>query len=253
MKMWMRPSALVAVLAFGAAACADGVTNTAAIDEAALRADVALVAADGMFQDLAHMVGPSTWAGLGTGPQSQGIEIEGSRWFRRTVTFYDENGKEQSSYDPDLTASIHIESELEREVTHTFWSAEIKRQRDMTVTGLLGSETEATWNGTGTGDVLRSRHPENGTVRTYDMESSAVITDVVRGVPRSEYPYPLSGTITRTIHAVITVDGTEVVRDIVVTVQFDGDNTATMTVGNESWEINLDDHGVQRRFQRPNG
>ncbi len=196
------------------------------------------------------MQGPTTWAGIGFAPEAVGIEIQGSRSFSKTVTFYDIDNVEQSSYDPETTASMHVVAHLTREVSHTFWSAEIERSRDMIVTGLEGPEAARTWNGTSDGDVERSRHPEGGVVRSYDMTSSAVIADVVRGVPRADHPYPLLGSITRTIHAVITNDGVEEVRDIVVTITFDGDNTATMTVDKESWQINLDDRNVKRRFPR---
>ena len=253
MRMWMRPFAFAAVLALGAVACEDGTTDTNAFDDAGLRLDAALVAADGMFQDLAHMEGPSTWAGPGIGPEAGGIEIQGSRSFSKTVTFFDSDGIEQNGYDPETTASMHIVADLTREVTHTFWNAEIERHRDMTVAGLEGTETERTWNGTSSGEIEKSRHPEGGVVRTYNMTSSAVISDVVRVIPRADNPYPKSGSITRTIHAVRTVDGVEEVRDVVATITFDGDNTATMTVDGESWEINLDERGVKRVFGRKNG
>ncbi|MFH1764320.1 MAG: hypothetical protein ABIF09_09020 [Gemmatimonadota bacterium] len=253
MTMRMKPFAFAAVLALGAAACEDGATNTNAFDDAGLRLDAALVAADGMFQDLAHMESSTVWAGTGFAPEAVGVEIQGSRSFSKTVTFFDAAGVVQSNYNAETTAKMHIVADLTREVTHTFWSAEIARHRDMTVTGLEGAETERTWNGTSNGTVQRSRHPEGGEVRTYDMTSSGVITNVVRVVPRADNPYPKSGSITRTIHAVRTVDGVEEVRDVVATITFDGDNTATMTVGAESWEINLDDRGVKKMFQRKNG
>ena len=255
MRMGMKTLAFSAILALGVVGCETGTTDTDAFDDSALTIDVALVAADGMFQDLAHMESPSTWAGMAFGPEAVGIQIQGSKSFNKTVTFYDAAGAEQSAYHPVTTAKMHILSDLTREMTQTFWSAEIKRTRDMEVTGLAGPEpeTQRTWNGTGTGEVERSRHPEGGAVRSYDMESSAVITDVVRRVPRADNPYPVSGSITRTIHAVITTDGVEEVRDIVATITFDDDNTATMTVGADSWEIDLDDRGVRKMFRRNNG
>jgi len=253
MRTWMRPFAFTAVLALGATACEDGATDPNAIEDDALLADMALVAADGMFQDLAHMVSPSTWAGLGSAPEAAGIEIQGSKTFSRTVTFFDDENVEQARYHPEETAKMHIVSDLTRVVSHSFWSADITRHRDMEVTGLAGPETERTWNGTSNGTVNKSRHPEDGTVRSYAMTSSAVITNVVRGVPRADNPYPKSGTITRTIHAVRTVDGVEEVRDVVATITFDDDNTAIITVDGESWEINLDDRGVRKNFGRNNG
>jgi len=252
MRTTMRNLSLACAALIGLAACDDGVTNSIAFDEEGLIIDAALVAADGMFQDLALMSTPKTGAGLAATYDTNGTEVEGSTAFSRTRTFYDALGVEQDRYDPESTASVHTVTSVERNVSHTFWSAAIDRDRDMWVTGLEGEETQRTWNGTGTGDVQRSRHPEDGSERTYDMQSSSVVEDVVRGVPRNEFPYPLSGTITRTIHAVITIDGVEEVRDVVVVITFDGDNTATMDVNGEIFEVDLDERGVKKRFQRKN-
>lgn len=253
MRMWMKPFAFAAVLALGVAACEDGTTDTHAFDDEGLRLDVALVAADGMFQDLAHMQSPTTWAGTGFSPEAAGIEVQGSKTFSKTVTFYDAAGNVQTNCDPETTASMHIVSHLTREVTHTFWSAEIERQRDMTVTGLEGTETERTWTGTSSGTVKRSAHPEGLALRTYDMTSSAVITNVVRGVPRADHPYPLSGTITRTINAIITVDGVEEVRNIVVTITFNGTQFVKMIVDGVEYDVDLAERNVRKRFPRKNG
>ena len=170
MKTWMKPFAVVAVLALGATACEDGSTNTNDFDDDGLVADAALIAADGMFQDLAHMASPGDWGGMGAGPEAVGIEIQGSRTFNRTVTFFPEN-----SYHPLTTTHMQIVTDLTRQVTHTFWSADITRHRDMMVTGMGGEETSRVWDGTGTGTVSKSRHPDGGSVRTYDMQSTATI------------------------------------------------------------------------------
>jgi hypothetical protein len=250
MMMRMRTLTLACMGLIGIAACDDGVTNSVAFDEEGLVIDAALVAADGMFQDLALMSVPTSGPGLTAGNDTNGIEVEGSTSFSRTRTFFNAAGEEQERYDPETTASVHTVTSVERNVNHTFWSAAIDRDRDMWVTGLEGDEAQRTWNGTGTGDVQRSRHPEEGSERTYDMQSASVVDDVVRGVPRDQFPYPLSGTITRTIHAVITIDGVEEVRDLVIVITFDGDNTASMDVNGDVFEINLDERGVKKRFRR---
>ncbi|MGD2120841.1 MAG: hypothetical protein PVJ76_03815 [Gemmatimonadota bacterium] len=255
MKTRMKPFALMAVLALGAAACEDGTTGANDFDDEGLIADAALVAADGMFQDLAHMQSPAVWGGMGSGPQTVGIEIEGSTSFSRTVTFFPDD-----EYDPETTTHMLIVSDLERDVTHTFWSAEIERHREMEVSNLFGDETERIWNGTATGEVSKSRHPEGGVVRTYEMESSAVIDEVVRGLPRAENPWPLSGTITRTIEAVRTKEGEEPIeKHIKVTITFDGDQFVTMLVDDLNgdgpaveYEIDLAERNVKNRFQRMN-
>lgn len=245
MKTWMRPLGLTLALGLATGACDDGATDPSATDDAALLADVAMVAADGMFQDLAHMQSPGIWGGFGAAPGAEGIEIQGSTSFTRTVTFFPEN-----SYDPLTTTHMEIVSDLTRQVTHTFWSADIARHREMTVSGLEGEETQRTWNGTATGDVFRSRHPEGGSERTYDMDSQATITDVVRGVPRAENPYPLSGTITREIHLVLTKDGETEERHITTVITFDGDQYVTLDVDGTEYEVNLAERGVKGRFRK---
>jgi len=253
MKTRSAAVALAGLLALGTTGCDDSVTGPVALDEEALMADVAVVAADGMFQDLAHMESVALWAGTGFGPQSVGIELEESRTFTRTITFYDAAGNEQEAHDPLTTASIHVESELTRTSTHTFWTADIHRERDMYITGLEGEETQRTWNGTGSSEVERSRFPDGGVEREYEMTGTALIEDVVRGVPRAEYPYPLSGTITRTMHVVITMDGVSEERDIVAVITFDGSQYATLTVNGEEFQVDLAERGLKGRLQRKNG
>jgi hypothetical protein len=196
---------------------------------------------------------PATLAGLGNGPSAAAnIEIEGTRSFSKTVTFFDADGNEQSAYDENTTASMRVESELERDVTHTFWTASVERERDVIVTGLEGAEATRTWNGTTAADVYRSRHPDGGTERIYDMESTGVISAVVRGVPRKDNPYPISGSITRNITAVITKDGSTETKVMETVITFDGDNLVTMTVNGELFEIDLNDRGVKKRFRKKN-
>lgn len=251
MKRWLSPLSLgmVVVLVGG---CQDGVGDSDFVEEETLRADVALVAADAMFEDLVLMQDPPVLALLGAGPELAGAEVAGSHTFSKQVRFFAEGGAEQDRYDPLLTASIEVVWDLARSAENAFWSASIQRHREMTVTGLQGVETQRTWNGTGTGVVARSRHPEEGVARTYDMSSEVQIEDVVRGVPRMDHPYPLSGTITRRIHVVVTKDGETVgERDVNAVITFDGTQFATVTVGPDSWKIDLSQGRVRDVLKRP--
>jgi len=249
---WVRSLSLVAVVALGAAGCDDGVGDADVIDEEALRADAALVAVDGLFEDLVLMQEPPVLALLGAGPELAGAEAPGSVSFSKQVTFFDKDGAEQDRYDPLLTASIAVVWDLARSVETTFWSASIQRHRAMTVTGLLEVETQRTWNGTGTGVVARSRHPEDGVARTYDMSSDVIIANVVRGVPRVDHPYPLSGSITRNIDVRVTKDGEVVAeRDVTAVITFDGTQFATVMVGPDSWKIDLSQGRVRGQLKKP--
>ncbi len=253
MKKWIRILALGSIVALGAGACDDVGTEPDAIDDAALRADVALVAADGVFEDLSVMLAPAALSMAGGGPDLVSYGGQGSYTFSKDVTFYAEDGSEQNEYDDLLTASIHVVWALERSREHTFWSADIQRNREMTVTGLLGEETERTWNGEADADVFRSRHKDEAT-RTYDMEMEATHTDVVRGVPRADNPWPLSGTIVRQVH-VIVMEGDEVIgeRDVTATITFNGTQFVLMNVDGDEFEIDLAERGVRNKLQRKGG
>ena len=94
MKTWMKPLALGAVLALATAACESG-TDPDGIDDDALEAAAALVAADGMFQDLNLMQSPGTWGGQAPGgPGGAPIEVEGGTSFSKTVTFFPCSGSD---------------------------------------------------------------------------------------------------------------------------------------------------------------
>ena len=101
------------------------------------------------------------------------------------------------------------------------------------------------WNGTGSGEVERSRHTDGGEVRSYHMLSSSTISQVVVPYPRTEDGWPVSGMIERAITITQTSDtnGTETF-ERTVTVTFDGTQFATVTVGDETFTVDLS----ERRF-----
>ncbi len=229
----IRISGLGLLTAIVLAGCSDA--NAPNADDA-IDADVAMVAADAVLEDIQAM--NSGVGGLGSSPAmfSAAPPIERSR----TVTFFDANGNVQDAYDADLTASINVVSDMSGSVTRDTWTATIERQRDLTITGLLGNETSRTWNGTGSGSVQRSRHSDESGDRSYDMTSTFVITDVVRGLPRADNPYPLSCTITRDISITIAngPNGDET-RTRTVVITFNGTQFATLTINGETMEVDL--------------
>lgn len=237
---WIGLAALVTAVA----ACGDSIAPDA-LDQL-INEDAAMVAADAVLEDLVQM-------GIVVGAASidGGMSMQAPHTMSRVVTFYDENGGEQDAYDPDLTASMHIVVEVSGAVEREGWSATIERVRDLTVSGLLGQEETRTWNGTGSGTISHSHHDDANGDRTYEMESSSVIADVVRAVHRFENPWPLSGTITRTISVTITngPNGDET-RSRTVVIEFNGTQYATMTVGDETFEVDLaarEGHRAHRR------
>jgi len=253
MKMWMKPLALGAVLALATTACESG-TEPDGVDDDALQAAAALVAADGMFQDLSLMQSPGTWGGQAPGgPGGAPIEVEGSTSFSRTVTFTPCNDGPLDRYHPENTEAMHIVASHTRSVQHTFWTADVQRQRDMTVSGMCDIEEFRFWDGLSSGVVDKSRHRQDGSTRDFDMTTSAIFTAVKRGIPREDFAYPLGGTIERTVDATLMKDG-ELVREKHITfrIEFNGTNLVTMTdvVTKETWEVDLSLRGVRGHLKK---
>lgn len=247
-RLLFTPAALAAVVAM--AAC-ESATAPDDMDDTLL-VSAAVVAADGVLEDLSFMgapfaLGPQGAGGPGgggaflPGRPGQGHRLGGEFSGTRSVTFLDADGVEQDRYDPVTTAEIHFVMELEGEVRRQVWTATVSRTRDMTVSGLAGEETTRTFDGTGAEDVFRSRYAEDGSEHTFDMSGAVTWEEVVVPVPGSDARWPLSGTITR--HMSVEVVGGphgDHSRTVTVVITFDGDSTATADVDGETFEIDLD-------------
>lgn len=264
MKTLVRFGALALILGvFGCSEDSSGPNSSTP----QLDADLAMVAADQAAEDVDIMRepvffplmpfggAPSFAGGLGAGqfvPPSictfngitQRVECppvnRGPLTVARSYQFTDEDGNAQQQFDRLLTASANVRATVDGEWSNDTWSASIHRERDLTATGLLGEETQRTWNGTGESEITRSRHTDSGEERSYNLSCETVIDDVVVPVPRSDERFPRSGTIS--IRCEVTFvggprDGQTIERAMTIT--FDGDQTATVTVGDRTFEIDL--------------
>jgi hypothetical protein len=273
MKTWMKTLALGLVL--GTVACEDLGPNDNGISDRVLQAEAALVAADGMFQDLDLVQDPGLQSmgfdGIGTGPmlvggQGNGCQAKGSGGafqcarmhrdgfnFEREVTFLDATGNPQEGgFVQGETNAIHLLIDGEGTRERNFWTVTMSRFRDMWMTELLSDEHHL--NGTGSSSIYRSGNPGEGSSRTFNMSVGVEWEDVVHRQPREENPYPLSGTVTRNVFVEATEDG-EVVRskDVETVITFDGTQLVTMYVDGEPVEIDLAERGVNGRFGRFGG
>lgn len=241
-----RNGGLALLTAIALAACNDA--NAPDSLDAELNEEAAMLAADAALEDLGQMV-----ISLGGAPAPAFAAAGPPTTRSRTVTFFDAAGNQQDAYNAETTASMNIVVEMSGAVERDTWTATVERSRDMTVSGLEGQETSRIWNGTGTGDVLRAQTLDD-VDRSYAISSSSVIAAVVRGLPRDENPWPLSGTITRSLTITITngPNGDEVrTRDVAIT--FDGTQFATVIVNGEEFELDLaaraDGRPIRRRNQ----
>lgn len=212
--------------------------------------NVALVAADQASQDVEIMGGPTGSFGFGFAASAAGTDS--NQPFRcgthqrdgltivRTCTFKDANGATQAAYDSLTTASAVIHAEIDGTISRNNWEATVSRVRDLTVTGLAGTETQRTWNGTGSGTAQRSRHTNSGETRQYDITGNSTITDVVVALPRTENRWPISGTITHQATIKITGgprDGQTVTRTVTIT--FNGTQSVAVKVNDDSFTFDL--------------
>jgi hypothetical protein len=248
-----RTTTLRRVLAVGAlatlGACDDGATGPEFLDDDVLDQDVALLAADAAGEDLVAMTELFPAGGLGA-PEAARLELVRSR----TVEFYDGDGVLQGEYDASTTASVHTVIEVEGGIERMAMEMSLARTRDLWITGLEGQETTRVGNGTGTEARSRARMSDEHGDRTYTLSGTLLIEDVVHGVPREEFPWPLSGTITRTVQ-VERIGGPggdrSIARTVVIT--FNGGSVVPMTVDGEPFELDLtrrDRRRVERR-ERP--
>lgn len=264
-----RTRLVIAGLCVVAAACSSGDTTSSTATDATITADISSAAADGIAEDVDVMTGMDgsvgnnmgslSTAGLENGPGDfrpglTGCNFNGGSFhcpaatrngltFTRTVTFLDAGGQAQSAFDPLLTASIHVVADVSGDVTHGPWTATVSRHRDFTISGLAGTETTRTVNGTGNETVSNSRATNNP--RAYDLTCSSIVTNVVLPVRSSDggNGWPISGTITRTCTINVTAGpnaGKTTTRTVTVT--FNGTATPTATINGTPFTIDLANH-----------
>lgn len=251
----------VATALLVATACSDSTGTSASVNDNEATADLARVAGEAIATDLGLLFagetdGMSFTAGTHRGDaldrETAGCIREGGRrvcsgtnegtlTHTRSFAFYDASGTIQANFNPATTASINIQSTLSGTVTRPGFTATIARERNMTLSGLAGAETERTWNGTGSGTENSTATGDRGT-RTYSGTSKDTTTNLVVRLPRADNPWPQSGSIVRRMDATATFEGAQsgtrtFARRAVVT--FNGTAVVSLQVGNRNCTLNL--------------
>lgn len=227
-------------------------------EEQQISLDVAYYAADATSDDIVLMTTEADATMLPTFRTQQGCERLGffrircpqrhfgdNINFTREVTFYDEFEEEMEFFHRDATESINMVTSFEGTRSRENLTVTVSRDRDMTVSGLLGAETDRTWNGTGSSTANRTRLSDENGDREYDMTSTSTILNVVHAVPR-QGTWPLSGTITRNVTVVIVSGEDTKTRTRTVVIEFDGTQFASITVNGEIFTFDLETKTVVR-------
>lgn len=160
----------------------------------------------------------------------------------RSFALFDQGGSPMDAYNDTLTASANFQVAVTGIHTAPRGADTVSRQRDLTVTGLLGHETQRTWNGQGTRNDAGYR-TDSAKTRAYSVHDTATIANVVVEVPRLVHPWPLSGTITRQVHGMATVSRPGVTKSFTIdrtaTITFNGTRYVPLVVGSHEFTLDL--------------
>lgn len=211
--------------------------------------------------------------------------------FTRTVTYFDGDGAVQAGFDSLLTASVNFHVLVTSDGAAAAddddgETRQIRNERDLTVTGLLGLETSATWNGTGTSYVKRTepmgrgpdsggpggrgrprpghpgrggppdslrgdslRGPPFGEGGTLEATSTSTVDNVVVPVPLVPGTWPLSGSISESTVATITLPNGDVRNlDRTAIVTFNGTQFVPLVINGDTTIIDLARRPLHGRF-----
>lgn len=247
---------LACPLALGLTACSNGGTTTPS-DDPNLDADLATAVGFAIAQDAALFSNPGFITGsIGTGnefrlntctfTQSSGrfecpSETAGNFTLTRSYSFTGANGTILTTFNPALITGFNVRSRVTGGASlGTIWSGTLDLNRDFSVTGISPTSTTWTWNGTGSASISTSRITSGSTTRTYNLQITTQVSNVVVPYPLAAGTFPTSGTITRTVtttHVGGTFDGRTATRTATVTLT--GTQTATLKIGNGTWNLNL--------------
>ena len=242
-------------LVLGLAACSDDDT-TGPSDDPNVDADLATAIGVATAQDAALFTNPGFVSGtIGTGnefrlsnctfTQSSSrfecpSETTGGLTLTRSYSFTDASGTTLTTFNPANVAGFNVRSQLAGTSTLGTWSGTVDLSRDFSVTGVSPTSTSWTWNGTSSSSINTSRTTSGGTTRTYNLQWTTDVNDVVVPYPLTAGSYPTSGTITRNVTVDFVGgdnDGESITRTVTIT--FNGTQTATLKIGTGTWNLNL--------------
>jgi len=149
----------------------------------------------------------------------------------RSYSFLDAALHVQQSFDPASTNTVNVKNSVTGTVTHhSTATSTVNSSSDFTVVGLAAGSTQRTVDGTASGSetTTGTRDGVAFTVaRTADDKTVGLVIPIQDGRPT----YPTAGTVTRSMTATVTKDGSApstTSRSEVIT--YDGSATATVVI-----------------------
>jgi len=233
---------LLAATAIGVTACTEATTPNL-ISDAQVNADVAASSGDAIATDVAGLIANEAFAGMPSAPVDLFASPPGVTE-TRSRTCFDAQDVQQAQCDAQTTAKVVLHWTLDGGRAGDHFSASIHRVRDLTITGLAGTETSRTHNGVGTSNDTTTFTGERGT-RTSAESAIDSVNNIVFNLPHATNPWPVSGSVVRRLTLHITVEGDnvsetrDVSRRVEVTFPADAQGNVTINVNGKTCTLNL--------------
>jgi hypothetical protein len=155
----------------------------------------------------------------------------GGLTINRSYSFLDALGHMQQAFDPASTNTVNVRNAVTGTVTHhSTATSTVNSSSDFTIVGLAAGSTQRTVDGTASGSetTTGTRDGVAFTVaRTADDKTTGLVIPIQDGRPT----YPTAGTVTRSMTATVTKDGSApstTSRSEVIT--YGGSATATVVI-----------------------
>ena len=246
-------------LAAGAVACSTDLIGPPALDDAQITADIAASTGDAVVSQIAGFSDNTAAAGMPTGSASFSTSNRSSlaaasatcsyasgRYtcsastehglsVSRSFAFYNAQGQTVQNWDPTVVESVNFQAQFDGTFSKDLvWTAEVHRNADLTVSGLISQAPQRVWNGIGSGSDMISHIGLDG-IRSLSGTANVAVANVRMPGPDAASQIPLSGSITVDVDYTASLQGAtgsvsqNVTRHVVVT--FDGTTSAALQIG----------------------
>ena len=212
---WIHLSLVAAAAAL--AACSDTTTPAATVvTDAQLNADVAQTSGDAIASDVGEMVASEAFAGMPAPPAFDVLSPPGVT-VNRSRTCYG-GGVVQAACNATTTDSVVITMTMDGSFSNTnttphgteSMNVTLHRARQLTISGLAGTESSRNHNGVGSGsDTTVFSGTTDGASRTRTLTTAGTdsVQSVVFNLPHASNPWPVSGKIVRNVSGKVVVTG----------------------------------------------
>ena len=160
-------------------------------------------------------------------------ETRGGLTLNRSAAYYTADGSLQQAFDRTTTNTANLRVAVSgTHVRRDSSTTTLQHASDRTISGLAAGSTQRTVNGVSAGTESTSGRTRQGQEFTAQRVMADTVTNLVIPVRTDTVrPYPIAGTVTRSMRATTTVAGrTPVTHTRREVITYNGSNTATLVI-----------------------